>query len=149
MAAGTFTVLDIAKKKLVDGTFDLDTHTFKAALVTNVQALAASFAGTSTDGRYADLTAQVASGNGYTTGGATLTGVTLNRSGATVTFTSSAPSWSNATFTAKYVVVYDDSDANKGILGFMDLETGNGSGVSPSNGTLTVNWNASGMFTLN
>lgn len=148
MAAGNFTVLNIAKKKLVDGTFDLDTHTWKAALVTSAQALSETFAGTSTDARYSDLAAEVANGNGYTTGGATLSGVSLTRTTGTVTFTTSAPSWPSSTFTAKYIVVYSNTDTNKGILGFMDLDTGNASGVSPSNGTLTVTWNASGMFTI-
>lgn len=32
MAAGAWTVFNIAKKKLADGTFDLDTNTFKMAL---------------------------------------------------------------------------------------------------------------------
>lgn len=47
MAAGPFTVLDIAKLKLLDGTCDLDTHVFKMALTTSAQALDATFAGTS------------------------------------------------------------------------------------------------------
>lgn len=146
MAAGTFTVLRRAKTKMVNGTIDLDTHTIKAALVTSALSLTDDYAGTSTDARYADLGAnEVANGSGYTTGGVTLSGVSLTRSGATVTFTSNPASWSSATFTAKWIVLYADN-TNDDIIGYMELESG--STVSPSNGTLTVNPHASGWFTL-
>lgn len=148
MAAGTFTVLNKAKKKLTDGTFDLDTHTWKVALCTSAFTPTAAFAGTSTDARYSDITGEVANGNGYTTGGATLTGVTLVESGGTVTFDAADAQWTGATFSAKWAVIYDNTDTNKGILGYVDLETSVGAGLSPSNGTLSVIWNASGIFTV-
>lgn len=147
MAAGAFTVLNIAKQKLINGVHDIDTHTFKMALTTSSQALDATFAGASTDARYADLTAQVANGNGYTTGGKTLT-MALSRTGGVVTVDCDDQSWTAATFTAKYAVIYNDTDANKSILGFVDLETTSGTGLSPSNGTLAITINASGLFTL-
>ena len=81
MAAGNWTVFNRAKLKLANGTFDLDTNTFKMALTTSSQALADTFAGTSTDCRYADLTAEVASGGGYTTGGKTLSATWTTRRG--------------------------------------------------------------------
>lgn len=148
MAAGTFTVLNKAKKKLTDGTFDLDTHTWKVALCTSTFTPTAAFAGTSTDARYSDITGEVANGNGYTTGGATLASVTLVESSGTVTFDAADVVWTGATFAAKWAVIYNNTDANKGILGYVDLETSVGSGLSPSNGTLTVAWNAAGIFTV-
>ena len=147
MSAGSFTVFNIAKKKLLDGTHDIDTHTFKMALCANTQSLDATFAGTSTDARYADLTAEVANGNGYTTGGKTLT-MSLTRSTGTVTVDCDDQSWTASTFTAKYAVIYNNTDANKGLLGFVDLETTSAAGLSPSNGTLAITINASGLFTL-
>lgn len=149
MAAGTFTILNKAKQKLVDGTMDLDSHTFNAALATNAWSPSATYVGTSTNAQYSDVgAAEVANGNGYTTGGKALTGVALSTATGTVTWTSSAPSWSASTFSAKYLIIYDFTATNKDILGYMDLETTVGTGVSPSNGTLTVNPNASGWFTL-
>lgn len=149
MAAGTFTVLNKAKKKLTDGTFDLDTHTWKVALCTSAFTPTAAFAGTSTDARYSDITGEVsASGTGYTTGGATLTGVTLVESGGVITFDAADVQWTGATFSAKWAVIYNNTDANKGILGYLDLETTVGAGLSPSNGTLNVQWNAGGIFTI-
>lgn len=147
MAAGSFTVFNIAKLKLLNGIHDLDTHVFKMALTTSSQALDATFAGTSTDARYADLTAQVANGSGYTTAGKTLT-MSVTRSTGTVTVDCDDQSWTASTFTAKYAVVYNDTATNKDLLGFVDLETTVGAGLSPSSGTLAVTINASGLFTL-
>lgn len=163
MAAGSFTLLNLGKLKLVDGTFDLDGHVWKAALTTAAWTSGAAFppvatfVGTSGAGRYSDLATagasnanvQVANGNGYTTAGATLSGISLSQNAGVVTFTSAPVSWSSATFDAKYIVIYSDTATNKDILGYMDLNTATTSAVvSPSNGTLTVTWNASGMFTL-
>ena len=147
MAAGSFTVYDIAKTKLVTGIHDLDTHVFKCALGTSSQAMTAAFAGTSTDARYADLTAQVANGSGYTTGGITLTMV-VTRSTVTVTVDLSVdPAWTTATITAKWGIVYNDTATNKDLLGFVDLDTGGGS-ISSTAGTFQITWNALGLFTL-
>jgi hypothetical protein len=148
MAAGTFVVLNKAKKKLVDGTFDLDTHAWKVALCTSTFTPTAAFAGTSTNAQYSDLTGEVAAGGGYTTGGATLASVTLVESSGTITFDAADVSWSGATFSAKWAVIYNNTDTNKGILGYFDIETGNGSGLSPANGTFSIAWNAAGIFTL-
>ena len=144
MAAGAWQVFNIAKEKLADGVFDLDTQTFKMAICTNVQALAATFAGSSTDCRYADLTAQVASGGGYTTGGKTLT-CTWVRSSGTVTFDCDDQAWTSSTITAKYAVIYADN-TNDDLLCFCELDTV--TSVSTTAGTLTVTINASGVFTL-
>lgn len=145
MAAGAWFVFNIAKEKLSDGTFDLDSHTFKMVLTQASQALDATFAGTSTDCRYSDLTAEVPNGSGYTTGGKTLT-CTWTRSTGTITFDCDDQSWTSATFTAKYAVIYDDTDANDGLLCACELDTV--TSLSPSAGTLTVTIHASGVFTL-
>lgn len=150
MAVGSFTVINIAKKKIGDGTLDLDTHTFKVALCGSAQTIDATFAGTSTDGRYADLTAELPTANGYTATGATLGSVTWTRSTGTVTFDAADTSWTlTGSITYKYGVVYDDTATNKDILGFFDVDTSSGSATtSPSAGTHTITWNASGLFTL-
>ncbi len=145
MAAGNWIVFNIAKKKLADGTFDLDSQTFKMALTTSAQALDATFAGTSTDCRYADLTAEVASGGGYTTGGKTLT-ATWTRATGTITFDVDDQAWTSSTITAKYAVIYLTT-GNADLLCVVDLDTGGGS-VSTTAGTLTITINASGVFTL-
>lgn len=144
MAAGAWQVFRRAKTKLLNGTLDLDSGTWKMALTTSAQALTDDFAGSSTDCRYADLTAEVASGGGYTTGGKTLT-PTVTRSGATVTYDVDDQAWTISTITAKYAVIYADN-TNDDLLCFCELDTGGS--VSTTSGTLTVTINASGVFTL-
>lgn len=146
MAAGSWTVFRRAKPKLVNGAIDLDSDTLKMALCTSSESLTDDFAGTSTDCRYADLTAEVANGNGYTTAGKTLT-QSLTRSGATVTFDVDDQSWTSSTFSAKYAVIYSDTASNKDLICYCDLDSGGGS-LSPSSGTLAITINASGVFTL-
>lgn len=148
MAAGAFTVFNLARPKLANGTLDLDSNTFKMALTTSSQAIAANFSGSSGDCRYADLTNEVANGNGYTTGGVTLSGVTWSGSSGTVTFDCTDPTWTlTNTITFKYGIIYASSVTNSPLLCFFDADTGGGS-VSPLAGTLTVQVNASGIFTL-
>ena len=145
MAAGAWQVFNIAKEKLADGVFDLDTQTFRMILCTNVQALAATFAGTSTDCRYADLTAEV-TGTGYTATGKTLT-ATWTRSTGTITFDVDDQAWTSSTITgAKYAVIYADN-TNDDLLCFCDLDTGGGT-LSTVADTFSVVINAAGVFTL-
>jgi len=58
--------------------------TYSAILTTTSQALSASFVGSSGNCTYADLTAELATANGYTNGGLVLTSVTVTRSGGVV-----------------------------------------------------------------
>ena len=143
MAASAFTILNTAKKKLVDGTFDLDTQTFKVALLTAAVSLTAA----TTVDTYAEITSQV-TGTGYTAGGATLSGVTLTGT-STITFDANDVTWSASTITAKYAVIYSDTASNKDILGYVDLDNASGSAtVSSTAADFSINWNASGIFTL-
>jgi len=88
MAMGNFTLFDTVTLWEADGTDLLKaSNTFKMVLTTSAQSLTA--AGQSV---YADLTAELTTGNGYTAGGVTLTGVTLTRSGGTTTFNFTGPS---------------------------------------------------------
>lgn len=148
MATGNFTLLNIAKLKVLNGTIDLDSHSLKIALTTFTQSIDATFAGTSTDARYADLTNEAANGSGYTTGGNTITSNVLTRSTGTVTFDADDTSWTALTKTFKYAVLYDNSTSNKDIIGFVDFDTSSGSAsLSISAADFTIQWNASGLFT--
>lgn len=150
MAVGAFTLFNKAKKKLGDGTIDLDSHTFLVVLCGSAQSLSASFTGSSGDCRYADLTAELATANGYTQKNKALASVTWNESGGTVTFDAADVSWTltGAGITYKYAVIVDDTATNEDLLGFFDADNASGSAtVSPSAGTHTITWNASGIFT--
>lgn len=147
MAASDFTIFNLAKPKLLNGTLDLDANAFKVALTTTSQALDATFAGSSGDCRYADLTAELPTANGYTAGGQALSGVSLTRSTGTVTFDAADISWTlTGSITFRYGVIYASGVTNAPLLAFFEAESG--SSVTPTAGLLTFQWNASGIFTL-
>lgn len=145
MAAGNFTLFNRGKLKYHSGAVLLGSHSFRAMLTGSGQALSATFTGTSTDCRRSDLTAEV-TGTGYTANGVTVT-LTVTEATGTITVDSTDPQWTGSTITAKYCVWYDDTNVNKDLVGFVDLETGGGGTVSTTNGTLTITVNASGLFT--
>lgn len=147
MTAGNFTLFNIAKLKIVNGTIDLDSHSLKLALTTVTQALDATFAGTSADARYSDLTNEAANGAGYTTGGVAITGNALTRLVGTVTFDANDAAWTALTKTFKYAVLYDNTNSNKDLIGFVDLDTTPGS-ITITASDYTIQWNASGLETF-
>jgi hypothetical protein len=148
MPVGNFTVYGAAKESLVTGAIDLNTDNFSAFLAT------ASYTPTvNSDDTYSDVSAnEVPNGSGYATGGIDLGALAVSRSGGTVTVDETTnPSWTSATFTCKYFVVARRAGGSLAagdlLLGYCDLETGGGS-ISVSSGTLTININALGLFTL-
>ncbi len=144
MAAGPFVIINSAKPKLIDGTFDIDSHTFKACLLTAAVALSA----TTTVDTYAEITSEI-TGAGYAAGGKVLS-VNVSGSG-TVTVDADDVVWADSTITgAKYLVVYSDTASAKDILGYIDLNTASGSAIADASasGSFTVRFHANGLFTL-
>lgn len=151
MAAGKFKVYDLAKKRLMDGTFDLDGNTFKMALfasTSNANTLSGS-------NILADLTNELATANGYTAGGVALTGVTWTQVGGTTTFTyaGSSASWTAAggSIVARFAVIYASGTLNgfvNPILAVILLDTTPADVTTTTGNTLTINPNASGAFTV-
>lgn len=137
------------KKYLADGTFDLDANTFKAALLTS-----AYTPNTETDDIWGDVSAnEVANGNGYTTNGVTMAGVTWTRATTTVTFDANDVSWtgSGAGFVARYLAIYASGTLNghvNPLVGYMLLDSAPADVSFAVGNTITVVWNASGIFTL-
>ena len=96
---------------------------------------------------YADLTNEVANGNGYTTGGATLANKALTTTGKVTTFDADDISWANSTITARYAAIYDATPAaaaDKKLLAYVDF----GADKVSTSGTFQITWNASGIFTI-
>lgn len=139
MAAGSWTIFQKALAKFSSGTIDLDTHSFKVVLCTSAQAMTAAFIGASTDCRYSDLTAQLTTAGGYTSGGQTLVGNSLSASGSNVDWIlSSNPSWTlSSSLVFKYAIIYDDTNANKDLVCFVDADTSGGS-VTATLSPLTI-----------
>lgn len=146
---GPFVVFDRAKMYFADGTgLLLPASAFKAVLATSSQAIDHTFVGASADCRYADLTAELATANGYTAAGLTLSGVAISRSSAPVVeWTTANAVWTlTNTITFKYFLIYNNTVANKNLIGYCDMDTTPGS-ISPIAGTLTIQPNGSGWFT--
>ncbi len=58
---------------------------------------------------------EVANGNGYTTGGQTLTGFAVSLDGDTAILDFADPSWPGATITARGGLIYNSSKSNKAV----------------------------------
>jgi len=119
------------------------TDTYKVMLCT-----AATFDATNTT--LASVTrTEVASGNGYTTTGASLASVTAS----TVTtndakFDANDVSWTvpaAGTLTASFGILYNDTDANDPPVAFIDFD---GSQSATDGSIFQIIWNASGIFTF-
>ena len=109
MSAGPWIFFDAFREYMADGTIDLDTDTFNITLHASTQALTA--AGQSV---YANLTAELSTANGYTSGGQALSSITWTRSGGTVTFDSADAVWtaSGGSIVARYAVIRKVGTAN-------------------------------------
>jgi len=127
------------KEYMADGTMDLDNDAFKIMLTTSTYTPAA------THSVKADVTNEI-SGTGYTAGGATLQNVTWTESSGTVTLDATDVSWTSATFTARYAVIYDDTPASPldPLVCLIDF----GTDKSVTAGTFTIQFHANGIFTL-
>lgn len=143
--AASITFYHSFKEYIADGTIDLDTHTFKVMLCSSSYATSAS-----THTVKADVTNELSTANGYTAGGATLGSVTWAQSGGTATFDAADTTWtaSGGPITARYAVIYDDTAASDELVAYILLDTTPADVTATDGNTLTLQWNASGIFTL-
>lgn len=139
-AAGSWTFTNGGRTKLLDGTFDLDSDSFKCALLLSTSNIGASST------THAGVTNEVANANGYTTGGIA---VTLTLSGTTtVTVDISVdPVWtaSGGSITARFAEIYEVSG---NVLVYALLDSTPADVTATDTNTFTVAANASGVFTL-
>lgn len=143
---GDFVVFDYGILNMQDAEIDLTNGSLKAVLLGSAQALTKAFVGASGDCRYSDLTAELATLNGYTVGGALLANKTLVVTGGFIKFSCDPISWTlTGTITFKYFGIYDDASPNKNLLCFCDMDTSGGS-VSPTTGILQVTPHVNGIF---
>src|SRR6185436_10923544 len=102
MAAGTWTFPNSARTDLLNGTFDIDSDTYKCALFLSTSNIGAAST------TYAGVTNEHPNANGYTTGGIA---VTLTLAGTTTVTVDIAtdPVWnaSGGPITARYAAIYE------------------------------------------
>ena len=140
MAAGTWTFTDGGRTKLLDGTFDIDTDSFKIALFQSTSNIGSSST------TYAGLTNEVANANGYTTGGIAIT-LTLSGTTSVKATTATSMVWtaSGGSITARFAVIYEVAG---NVLCYCLLDSTPADVTATDGNTLTITMNASGIFTL-
>ncbi len=146
MAAGAWTFYNIAKKKLADGTMDLDTNTFRMSLYTS-----ASNAGTITLSTRTSVSNEVTEAFGYSSSGKPLASITwaTGASAKVYRWNAAAIVWTAAGGSigpVKFAVIWQSSGVVDKLLCFSQLSTAAFS-ITTGN-TLTVTPSASGVFEL-
>lgn len=147
MAAGIWTFPNSARTDLLNGTVDVDTDSFKMALLLSTSNIGAAST------TYAALTGEHANANGYLTGGIAVALVLSGTTSVKVDITTD-PVWtaSGGSIVARFAVIYEVAGR---VLCYSLLENGaDGTGgpaadvTATTGNTLTVAANASGVFTL-
>lgn len=154
MANGPLYIVDYHLQDILRAIDDLDSHTLKGILMGNSQAVTRSFVGGSGLAKYSDLTGELATANGYTAGGVTVTGATFSRLTTTLTndtvkFTADYVEWAitpSAISGIKYFGIYDDSTADKELLMVMDFDTSGGTIIGSAGGVVRVSPHVNGIF---
>jgi hypothetical protein len=144
MAAGNWIMFDSAKEFIGDGSIDLDTDTFKCVLCT-----ASYTPNRSTQSDYGDVSNELTTGAGYTSGGATLTNVAWGQVSGTATFDCEDIAWTASggpIGPCRVAVIYDDTSSGDLLLCYCVLDS---SDVTVTDGNdLTIQIHTSGVFTL-
>ena len=99
------------KQELLEGIHNFKNSggdTFKIALYTSSASLGAGTTAYTTSN-------EVANGNGYTTGGNTLTRVDPSSSGTTALTDFANSTWGSSTITARGALIYNDTDSDKAV----------------------------------
>ena len=138
-----FNKFNLTVDALCKGAVNLSTDAIKVML-TNTAPVA-------TNSNYADISAnELAAGNGYTTGGASVTGVTLSNSAGTESLAVGSTTFTSATGNMgpfRYVVYYDSTPAtNKTLIGWFDY--GSSVTLNGAAGETFVIQPGSSLFTL-
>jgi hypothetical protein len=131
------------KKKIMDGSIDLDTDTIKVALVTS------SYTPDQDAHDFFDDITNEVSGTGYTAGGASLANkaVTADNTDNEGVFDADDVSWTTSTITARGAILYKSTGtaSTSPLIAYLDF----GSDKISTAGTFTISWNAEGILNLN
>lgn len=130
MAAGAWTFTNGGRTKLLDGTFDIDSDTWKCALFLSTSNIGAAST------TYAGLTNEHASANGYTTGGIAVTFTLAGTTSVTASFATN-PVWtaSGGSIVARFAVIYEVSG---NVLAYCLLDSTPADVTATSGNTLTI-----------
>jgi hypothetical protein len=132
------------KKKIMDGSIDLDTDTIKVALTTSSYT-----ADQDAHDFFDDITNEVAASGTYAAGGGTLANkaVTQDNTDNEGVFDADDVSFTTATITARYAIIYKSTGtaATSPLIAAIDF----GTDKTSTGGTFTITWAAEGILNLN
>lgn len=125
------------------GAIDLDDDTFYVMLTTSSYA-----PDVDSHTVRSDVTNEVSASGTYTAGGAQIanTAVTVDNTNDRAVFDGDDVSWTSATITARYAVIYKSTGtaSTDPLLAYIDF----GTPQTSTNGTFAITWNSSGIITL-
>lgn len=131
------------KKKIMDGSIDLDTDTIKVALVTSSYT-----PDQDVHDFFDDITNEV-TGTGYSAGGAALANkvCSADNTDNEGVFDADDTSWTTATITARGAVIYKSTGtpSTSPLIAYIDF----GADKVSSGGTFLITWNSEGILNLN
>jgi hypothetical protein len=140
MAAGPWLFTDVGRTRLLNGTFDIDSDSYKCALFLSTSNLGAAST------TYAGVTNEHANANGYTTGGIA---VTLALSGTTTVKVdiSVDPVWlaAGGSITARFAALYE---VGGDVLCYCLVDSTPADVTATDGNNFTVAAHANGVFTL-
>lgn len=140
MAAGAWAFTNAGRTSLMDGTFDIDSDTWKMALFLSTSDLGAAST------TFAGVSNEHAAANGYTGGG---NSITLALSGTTTVKVDigTDPVWtaSGGSIVARFAAIYE---VGGNILCYCLLDSTPADVTATDGNTLTVAAHASGVYTL-
>lgn len=144
MAVGAIQFYDSFMQALGQKKHDLDADTIKVILVSSSYTFSASHA------QYSDITNELSTANGYTAGGATLANAVFTQTSGVGKFDADDVVWtaSGGAITARRAILYNDTSTNDLLIGSFLLDATPANVSVPNGDTLGLNWNASGIFTL-
>mgnify|MGYP001594518690 FL=1 len=140
MAAGAWVFTNTGRTSLLNGTFDIDSDSYKMALFLSTSNLGA------TSTTYAGVTNEHANANGYTTGGIAVALTLAGTTTVTVDITTD-PVWtaSGGSIVARFAAIYEVAG---NVLCYCLLDSTPADVTVTTGNTLTVAAHASGVFTL-
>jgi|SRR3990172_6463005 len=134
MASGIY---NIFKANLMNKETDLEADTIRIAL------MATGHSFTATHNTWSQVSANEASGTGYTAAGLALSGKGVTQA-ATTKWDATDAAWAGATITAYHAVIYDDTMTNDDLICSIDF----GGAVTATAGTFTIVFDSAGILTL-
>lgn len=146
--AASLTLYQSFAELIADGTFDMDSNTFNVSLHTSAYTPNAA-----THDRFSNVTNQLATANGYTSGGQALQNPVWSRSGGVAKFDADDVVWnaSGGSIVARYAVIRAVGTLNgitDPLVGYVLLDTTPADVTATNGNSLTLQWNAAGIFTL-